>query len=57
MRAYKVTFEIGDSLVSSMNATLDEARNYYLKNIFNFGDNDWHETDLMLRAVSVEEVL
>ena len=50
MNGYKITFSDGDSLVTSMNATLEEARAYYLGNIFNLGA----EQDRLVRCVSVE---
>lgn len=56
MNAYKVTFSNGDSLISSMNATLQEATEYYTTNWFNFGDNDWGQKDIMVKGVKVEAV-
>lgn len=54
MQTYKVTFADGNTLVTNMNATLDEARRYYVGQSFQFGDTDEHPADLMIKAVKVE---
>jgi hypothetical protein len=51
MKAYKVTFADGNSLVTSMNADIDEARAYYVGQSF-----ELDETKPRVRAVSVEYV-
>ncbi len=56
MNAYKVTFENGDSFVTSMNATTEEARRYYVGQRFQFGDTEECPRDYMVKAVSVEQV-
>lgn len=56
MNIYKVLFQNGDSLVSSMNATLEEATDYYLNNWFNFGDTEEFPYDIMIQGISVEEI-
>ena len=56
MNAYKITFNDGDHLITSMNATLEEAKEYYIGQSLNFGDNDTHPKDLMKVAVKVEEL-
>lgn len=50
MNSYKITFSDGDSLVTSMNSTLEEAKDYYLGKVFNLGI----ETDRLVRCISVE---
>ena len=50
MNSYKITFSDGDSLVTSMNATPEEARDYYLGKTFNLGA----EWDRLVRCVSVK---
>ena len=50
MNTYKITFSDGDSLVTSMNATPEEAMAYYLGKEFNLGA----ERDRLVRCVSVE---
>ena len=50
MNSYKITFSDGDSLVTDMNATPEEARAYYLGKTFNLGA----ERDRLVRCVSVE---
>ena len=52
MKIVKVTFSDGDSLVTNINATFEEAEEYYLGNIFNTGTEDDH----MVRTIKVEEV-
>jgi hypothetical protein len=49
MKAYKVTFEDGNTLATSMNATLDEARAYYVGQSF-----EHDELKPMVKAVAVE---
>jgi hypothetical protein len=56
MIAVRVTFQDGNALVSSINATLEEARAYYLGSAFQSGDTDGHPGDNMQRAVRVQEV-
>lgn len=48
----KVTFEDGNFLYSTINTTLQGARNYYLGQIFNLGA----EEDKLVKAVAVEVV-
>lgn len=55
MNAYKVTFADGNTLTTSMNATLAEARAYYVGQSFLFGDPDG--ADKMVQAVAVEQLL
>jgi hypothetical protein len=50
MNSYKITFSDGDSLVTRMNATLEEATAYYLGQVFNLGA----ERDRLVRCNSVE---
>lgn len=54
MKAYKVTFADGNTLVTSMNADLVEARAYYVGKSFQFGDTDECPRDKMVKGVSVE---
>lgn len=57
MKAYRITFADGNVLVTDMNANLDEARQYYVGQSFNFGDTDACPQDRMVMAVNVEEIL
>lgn len=56
MKAFKVTFADGNHLITSMNATLDEAKRYYIGTKFQFGDTDECPHDKLVTAVSVEGV-
>lgn len=56
MNAFKITFEDGNVIHSSMNATLNEAVKYYVGNSFQFGDTDECPRDKMVKAVSVEQI-
>ena len=56
MNAFKVTFANGNHLITSMNATLNEAKQYYIGTKFQFGDTDERPYDYLVEAVSVEEV-
>ena len=55
MIVVKVTFADGDSLVTRINATLEEARRYYVGQRFNLAPRGSSE-DRMVEAVSVEQV-
>jgi hypothetical protein len=48
----KVTFANGDTISTSINATLQEAQKYYIGQYFNLGIKD----DLMTKAVKVEQI-
>lgn len=52
MRAIKVHFDNGDSLVTSINGSNQEIENYYLGNTFNLGDGAGG--DKMVKAVRIE---
>ena len=58
MNDFKITFENGDTLVTSMNATLEEAAAYYIGNAhgFQFGDTEACPGDKLVRAVNVEVI-
>lgn len=46
----KVNFENGDSLKTGINATLEEAKAYYIGRVFNLGVED----DVLTKGVSVD---
>lgn len=50
MRAIKVTFDNGNSLVTSIHGTDEEIRSYYLGNVFNLGAVE----DELTTAIKVE---
>lgn len=52
MITVKVTFEDGDYLVTGINASLEEAKNYYVGQYFNLGRIE----DRMVKAIAVELV-
>lgn len=54
MIAVVVKFSDGNEIRTSINATLEEARRYYLGQSFQFGDTDEHPSDHLVRAVSCE---
>jgi hypothetical protein len=54
MNTFKVTFEDGNTLISGMNASLQEATEYYTTHLFNFGDTEEHPKDKLVRGVKVE---
>lgn len=56
MKTYKVTFADGNQVTTGMNATLEQAKNYYVGRSFQFGDTEETPNDYMVKAVSVEEV-
>ena len=56
MKTFKITFANGDTITTSMNATLSEAAAYYIGNHFQFGDTDEKPYDDLIEAVKVEEV-
>ena len=54
MNTFKVTFEDGNSLITGFNGSIDDAKSYYLNNVFNFGDVD--SPDHLVRGISVDQV-
>jgi len=52
MNYFRVTFADGNTLETGMNATLEEARRYYIGTSFNFGDTDAHPTDNLVKAMA-----
>jgi hypothetical protein len=55
-RAFRITWENGNVTTTRMNATIDEARAYYVGKPFQFGDAEDIPGDLMVKAVTVEEL-
>lgn len=56
MNAFRITFADGNTITTNMNATLEEARRYYVGKAFNFGDTDWNVPDKLVKAVAVERM-
>ena len=56
MNTFRITFTTGDVIVTSMNASLQKATEYYTNNYFNFGDTQEHPADKMGRGVSVVQL-
>jgi len=54
MNSFKVTFSDGNTIQTGMNATLEEAEEYYVGTWFNFGDTEEQPKDKMVQAVKVE---
>lgn len=54
MISVKVTFEDGNTIVTDINATLEEATEYYVGQSFQFGDTEACPHDKLVKAVSVE---
>lgn len=50
MRTIKVTFDNGDSIITNINSTESEIKEYYIGNIFNIGTYE----DCLVKAVSVK---
>lgn len=50
MMVIKVRFENGDTLITKINATLEESKKYYVGNYFNLGT----VSDYMQKALMVE---
>ena len=50
MKTVKVTFDNGDSIITNINGTESEIRDYYIGNIFNIGTYE----DCLVKAISVE---
>lgn len=53
MNTYKITFANGDYLYTSLNASIKEAKAYYLGSIFNLGS----VSDNLQKCVDVVEVV
>ena len=56
--SFKVTFENGDTLVTSMAAgiTLEDAKNYYIGRSFTFGTGEEGNPERQVKAVDVEQI-
>ena len=50
MKTVKVTYDNGDSIITNINGTESEIRDYYIGNIFNIGTYE----DYLAKAISVE---
>lgn len=57
MITVKCTTDKGNSWITGINATLDEAKQYFLNMIVNFGDTDEHPKDNIHKIINVEEVV
>lgn len=53
MITIKCKYENGQSFTTRLNATIEEARDYYVGNVFNIGQVN----DNMQKCVSVEEIV
>lgn len=56
MIAVEVTFADGNKIRTNINATIEEARRYYIGREFQFGDSDECPQDRLVRAVSCEQI-
>jgi len=54
MKTIKVTFADGNHLITSINGSEDEIKNYYLGNQFQFGDTEECPEDKLVKAIKVE---
>lgn len=50
MRTIKVTFDNGDSIITNINGTESEIKDYYIGSAFNIGNYE----DCFVKAISVE---
>ena len=50
----KVIMENGDYFYTKINCPEEEARQYYVGNLFNFCDNLYHKKDKMVKCVDIE---
>lgn len=55
-RTFRITWENGNVTTTGMNATIDEARAYYIGKPFQFGDTEEIPGDLMVKATAVDEL-
>ena len=56
MIAIEVIFENGNTILTDINATFEEASNYYVGKYFQFGDNEQHPEDLLVKCVAIREM-
>lgn len=49
----KVTFEDGNFLQTEINGTFEDAKKYYLNNVFNIGNGG---EDYSVKCINVEEI-
>lgn len=52
-RSVKVIFEDGNFLFSTINATMQQAVDYYVGQRFQFGDTDEHPADKMVKCTDL----
>jgi hypothetical protein len=52
----EVTYEDGNTNRTWFNGTLEEAKDYYIGQEFQFGDTDWHPKDKLVKAVDVKKI-
>lgn len=50
MKTVKVTFDNGDSIITNINGTESEIKEYYIGSVFNIGTYE----DCLVKAVSVK---
>jgi len=56
MHYFCVTFADGNTLTTGMNATLEEAKAYYVGTKFQFGDTQEHPKDKLVEAIAVTQI-
>ena len=56
MNSFRIDFEDGNVIHTDMNATLEQAQEYYVGKSFQFGDRPEHPKDKMVKAVSVTQL-
>jgi hypothetical protein len=56
MIAIQVMFEDGNYILTDINATFEEASEYYVGKFFQFGDTDEHPADKMVKCVAIKEL-
>jgi hypothetical protein len=54
MKTIKVTFEDGNTIITSINGTVFEILSYYIGRYFQFGDTKEYPGDKMVKAIKVE---
>jgi hypothetical protein len=54
MHTIRVTFEEGNTLVTSINGTKQEIESYYIGKRFQFGDTESEPKDKLVKAIKVE---
>ncbi len=56
MICIEAIFENGNRIITDINCTFEQASTYYVGNYFQFGDNEQHPEDLLVKCIAIKEL-